>query len=310
MWQAMQQEALQVPVVALVTQVLVDSHDPAFTHPTKPIGPFYTKEVAERYFSQAAMVVSGAGGRRRIVFPVPILVHAESLDVAMKTAGSACSMTMLAGHVWVWGWVVGLHTAMKNDNTALVRALWEAALTETLQLRIRMTDTAKAAATIAESELRKTQDRIAGDSFVSFAVKCCLIFEEASHRAASKGKLLAELGVMYGGATVSRAMLTVILYFTDRFDSRAIDIFRSIEYKHGRDVISGAYSKLSRLGALCGTLGVDSLSFTDVACYFLEYLQFALDYEIMAPRDVTAEWLDKQKDGTPGAVATVISRQQ
>ena len=173
-----------------------------------------------------------------------------------------------------------------------------------------MTDTAKAAATIAESELRKTQDRIAGDSFVSFAVKCCLIFEEATHRAASKGKLLAELGVMYGGATVSRAMLTVILYFTDRFDSRAIDIFRNIEYKHGRDVISGAYSKLSRLGALCGTLGVDSLSFTDVACYFLEYLQFALDYEIMAPRDVTAEWLDKQKDGTPGAVATVISRQQ
>ena len=57
------------------------------------------KEVAERYFSQAAMVVSGAGGRRRIVFPVRILVHAESLEVAMNSAGSACSMAMLVGHV-------------------------------------------------------------------------------------------------------------------------------------------------------------------------------------------------------------------
>ena len=91
-------------------------------------------------------------------------------------------------------------------------------MTVTLQLRIRMTDTAKAAATIAESELRKTQDRIAGDSFVSFAVKCCLIFEEATHRAASKGKLLAELGVMHAGAAVSRTMLTVIIWL-DRSDS-------------------------------------------------------------------------------------------
>lgn len=74
MWQAMQQEALHVPVVSLVTQVLVDSHDPAFQHPTKPIGPFYTKEVAERYRDLFGWVIvedSSRGYRRVVSSPQP-----------------------------------------------------------------------------------------------------------------------------------------------------------------------------------------------------------------------------------------------
>jgi carbamate kinase len=74
MWQAMQQEALHVPVVALVTQVLVDSHDPAFQNPTKPIGPFYTKEVAERYrdlFNWVIVEDSSRGYRRVVSSPRP-----------------------------------------------------------------------------------------------------------------------------------------------------------------------------------------------------------------------------------------------
>ncbi len=49
MWQAMQKAGLDTPVVSLVTQVLVDKDDPAFANPTKPIGPVYSREVAERY---------------------------------------------------------------------------------------------------------------------------------------------------------------------------------------------------------------------------------------------------------------------
>jgi carbamate kinase len=74
MWQAMQQEGLQVPVVSLVTQVLVDSSDPAFQKPTKPIGPFYTKEVAERYrdlFDWAIVEDSSRGYRRVVSSPEP-----------------------------------------------------------------------------------------------------------------------------------------------------------------------------------------------------------------------------------------------
>jgi carbamate kinase len=74
MWQAMQQEGLKVPVVSLVTQVLVDRADPAFAKPTKPIGPFYTKEVAERYrdlFDWVIVEDSSRGYRRVVSSPEP-----------------------------------------------------------------------------------------------------------------------------------------------------------------------------------------------------------------------------------------------
>src|SRR5512137_1017682 len=38
---------LTTPVMTVLTQVRVDPADPAFQHPTKPIGPFYSKRVAE-----------------------------------------------------------------------------------------------------------------------------------------------------------------------------------------------------------------------------------------------------------------------
>jgi carbamate kinase len=74
MWQAMQAEGLNTPVVALVTQVLVDGNDPAFGNPTKPIGPFYTRDVAERYrdlFDWVIMEDSNRGYRRVVPSPEP-----------------------------------------------------------------------------------------------------------------------------------------------------------------------------------------------------------------------------------------------
>ena len=45
---ALHKENVDRPVVALITQVLVDEDDPSFKNPTKPIGPYYSdEEVAE-----------------------------------------------------------------------------------------------------------------------------------------------------------------------------------------------------------------------------------------------------------------------
>ena len=38
----------QFPVAALLTQTVVDAHDPAFKNPTKPVGPVYERPEAER----------------------------------------------------------------------------------------------------------------------------------------------------------------------------------------------------------------------------------------------------------------------
>ena len=43
-----ERHGLRRPVVTMVTQVLVSRRDPAFRNPSKPVGPFYTREEAER----------------------------------------------------------------------------------------------------------------------------------------------------------------------------------------------------------------------------------------------------------------------
>ncbi|MBM3708766.1 MAG: carbamate kinase [Actinobacteria bacterium] len=62
-------------VVTLVTQVLVDKDDPAFVNPTKPVGPFYTKEEVDRLLLKhpdwRMMEDAGRGYRRTVPSPEP-----------------------------------------------------------------------------------------------------------------------------------------------------------------------------------------------------------------------------------------------
>jgi carbamate kinase len=65
---------IQRPVISVVTQVLVDKDDSAFGNPTKPIGPFFSKEKAEEYRSRegwAIMEDSKRGYRRVVPSPKP-----------------------------------------------------------------------------------------------------------------------------------------------------------------------------------------------------------------------------------------------
>ena len=61
-------------VTSVLTQVLVDPDDPAFDHPTKPIGPFLTKEEAEAKKALRNHVFiedAGRGYRRVVASPEP-----------------------------------------------------------------------------------------------------------------------------------------------------------------------------------------------------------------------------------------------
>lgn len=64
-------------VVTVVTQVVVDEADPAFQNPTKPIGPFLSREEAERRRDQLGWQVkedAGRGWRRLVPSPQPLRV--------------------------------------------------------------------------------------------------------------------------------------------------------------------------------------------------------------------------------------------
>ncbi|HHT07596.1 MAG TPA: carbamate kinase [Clostridiales bacterium] len=63
--------------VTLVSQVLVDAGDPAFTNPTKPIGPFYTEEEAQAIAQEKGYTMkedAGRGWRRVVASPQPLAI--------------------------------------------------------------------------------------------------------------------------------------------------------------------------------------------------------------------------------------------
>ena len=71
---ALNKDNRNIPVVTVATQMIVDERDPAFQNPTKPIGPFYTKEQAEKLSEEKGYVMkedSGRGYRRVVASPLP-----------------------------------------------------------------------------------------------------------------------------------------------------------------------------------------------------------------------------------------------
>lgn len=60
-------------ICVLLTQILVDPHDPAFAKPSKPIGPLYDKAAAERLTAERGWAVApdGKAWRRVVASPAP-----------------------------------------------------------------------------------------------------------------------------------------------------------------------------------------------------------------------------------------------
>ena len=77
-------------VATVLTQVIVDADDPAFLHPTKPIGAFMTKEEADQMAKKWGYQMvedSGRGYRRVVASPKPQAVVELSTIRALTDAG-------------------------------------------------------------------------------------------------------------------------------------------------------------------------------------------------------------------------------
>ena len=75
---------IKKPVVTLVTQTVVSKEDPAFENPTKPIGKFYDKDLADTISKERDYTFvedSGRGYRRVVPSPQPIeIVELPSIE--------------------------------------------------------------------------------------------------------------------------------------------------------------------------------------------------------------------------------------
>lgn len=85
------EEKIKKNVVTLVTQVLVDKHDPAFENPTKPVGAFYLKEEADLLAKKNNWVFKEdprkRGWRKVVASPTPIEIMNQKVIRQLANSG-------------------------------------------------------------------------------------------------------------------------------------------------------------------------------------------------------------------------------
>ena len=86
----LQAAGLRVQVATVLSQVVVSADDPAMRHPTKPVGPFYSRGDAEersRLLGWQAVEDAARGYRRVVPSPEPIEVVEEPVIRALLAQG-------------------------------------------------------------------------------------------------------------------------------------------------------------------------------------------------------------------------------
>jgi carbamate kinase len=87
-----------IPVVTFVTQVLVDSDDPAFKNPTKPIGPFHNKREADLLAQKTSFIMKEDSNRRwRRVIPSPSPISIIEKEIIKKNIAEGCIVIASGG---------------------------------------------------------------------------------------------------------------------------------------------------------------------------------------------------------------------
>lgn len=78
-------------IISIITQVLVDKDDPAFKNPTKPVGPYYTKEESERITEETGAKFAedprGRGYRKVVASPKPLVISNQKSIESLARAG-------------------------------------------------------------------------------------------------------------------------------------------------------------------------------------------------------------------------------
>ena len=115
-----------MPVVTILTQVLVNAHDPAFENPTKPIGSFYSEEESKNLQKEKGwqMVYQEGKGYRRVVpSPMPIdIIEKEEIKhlIDFKTIVIACGGGGIPVIREEDGSLKGVEAVIDKDRTAAV----------------------------------------------------------------------------------------------------------------------------------------------------------------------------------------------
>ena len=163
---ALRTAKVQARVLCLVTQVVVDGRDPAFRRPTKPVGPSYDRQEAQRIAHESGHVFAiqpGGSWRRVVASPLPVRIVEEAPLRALADAGHVVVAAGGGGVPVVEhrGRLRGVEAVVDKDRTAALLARAVGAdrlmiLTEVPQVQVGFgTPAARALSSLTVSEARR-----------------------------------------------------------------------------------------------------------------------------------------------------------
>jgi len=126
---ALHARGIAMPVVTLVTQALVDRGDPAFAHPDKPIGSFFTEADAKRFAGELGWTVmrdGDRGWRRTIASPQPVrIIEAPAIEKLARdgTLVVACGGGGIAVAETSDGALEGVEAVIDKDRASALLAI-------------------------------------------------------------------------------------------------------------------------------------------------------------------------------------------
>jgi carbamate kinase len=209
---ALRARRLAARVFPLLTQVVVDGHDPAFRRPTKPVGPTYDQHTAQHIATVSGHVFGEIGPgrwRRLVASPAPVgFVEAEPIRLAaasghvLVAAGGGGVPVVADGDDYR-----GVEAVVDKDRTAAVLARFLAAdrfvvLTEVSKVQTGYgTPHARTLDTLSVSEAAKL---LAAGEFPEGSmgpkVEACVDFVAAGGGRAVIGALDEAVDVVLGAA--------------------------------------------------------------------------------------------------------------
>jgi carbamate kinase len=201
-------------IASLLTQTVVDPTDPAFGRPTKPIGPTYTAEVAQRLASERGWAVAPDGGdgpgndrwRRVVASPIPRAI-VELPTIRLLLDHKVLVICAGGGGIPV---VVDAHGARYGVEAVVDKDLVTALLAEQLgaDLLVLLTDVAAVeldwgtpdARPLRETTVRELQGYQFAPGSMGPKVAAALSFVSNTGRPAAIGALANAAAVVSGSA--------------------------------------------------------------------------------------------------------------
>jgi carbamate kinase len=124
----MNERGLHRPITTVLTQILVDKDDPSIKNPTKYIGPFYSRDKAERLMSERGWVIKedpGRGYRRVVPSPVPLEILPKEI-IKLLVENDVIVIAAGGGGIPVYressGWLEGVDGVIDKDLASAVLA--------------------------------------------------------------------------------------------------------------------------------------------------------------------------------------------